>query len=499
MRKSSPPQNSVLFNEDGFQVEFDELFVLDNVNAQLIVSPPMAEKPVVKAMKKKLTVKFDKEDLLENTTYSFSFGLAIKDYNEGNILKNFKYVFSTGTYIDSLSLNGEVIDAFTEEATDNVAVLMYRSLEDSMPLTSLPNYFGITDELGHYTISNIKNGTYKMFALHDMNQNYIYDLPSERIAFLDEVIVLDSNISGVNFNLFSEANYNQFLLKSEIEPYGRSKFIFNKTLNDIEIILKDQVFEKEDYVQKLYYERDTLVIWFPDYQDEFTLILKEDSTFSDTIDMKIEPVFSIDEMPPFIINPNLTGIVDLNKTLVLNFENPIIQWKPEHISLYEDSVQVEIKPYFIDSTKTSLLIPYQWKESSKYFLMVGLGSFVDFYEQKNDVFELKFGAQEASFYGQLNIQIDIGETIPPYIFQLLDAELNIISEKIIDGNMVVSYDFLRPADYTYRLIQDLNQNGKWDPGDYDKKRQPEPVIYYPSLTNVRSNWEVDLEWGIGIE
>jgi hypothetical protein len=499
LRKSTPPLNTVYFNNDGFQLEFDELLVLDNINSQLIVSPPLAEKPEVKAMKKKLIVKFKKEDLLENTTYSFNFGFAIKDFNEGNVLTNFKYVFSTGSYIDSLALSGKVIDSFTEEPMANVAVLMYRSLEDSMPLTSLPNYFGITGEDGQYLISNIKNGTYKMFALLDMNQNYIFDQASEKIAFLNEAVVLDSSIGGVNFNLFSEENYNQFIIKEELEDYGRATFIFNKPLNNVEIILKDQVFPEDDYLQKLYYERDTLKIWFPDYEDKFTLIIKEDSIFSDTIAMEIEPVFSIDEMPPFSISPNLTGTVDLNKTLILNFENPITEWNAQFISLYEDSIQLNIKPFFKDSVKTNLVIPYKWKEKSKYFLQIGLGSFVDFYDQKNDVFELRFGAQDANFYGQLHINIDIGDTQAPYIFHLLDKELNVINERIVEGNMKVSYMYLRPDEYTFRLIQDINKNGKWDTGDYEEHLQPEPVIYYPSTTKVRSNWEMDLEWGIGIE
>jgi hypothetical protein len=499
LKKSSPPLNTVYFEGGEFHLEFDEIVVLDNVNKQLVVSPPLKEKPSVKAMKKKISVKFDKSDLQENTTYSFNFGLSIKDYNEGNILKNFKYVFSTGSYIDSLTLSGKVIDSFSEDPVENVAVLMYRNLEDSMPLTSMPNYFGITDKEGHYDITNIKNGTYKMFALLDMNQNYLYDLPSEKIAFLDEAVVLDSSLTDINFNLFGEDHAKQYIIKKEIEPYGRVSLIFNESLNDLDIILKDQVFDKNDYIYKLYPNKDSLKIWFPDFEDSFTLIIKDDTTFADTLDMKVVPVFTLDDMPPFTITPNLSGTVDLNKTLELHFENPITSWKPEFISLFEDSVEIEIDSYFTDSSKTALRIPHEWKEKSKYLLMVGLGAFVDFYNQKNDVYELRFGAQEQNFYGRLNMNIDLGETTPPYIFQLLNVELNVLNEMIIDESQTVSYSYLRPAEYTFRLIQDLNANGVWDTGDYSEKRQPEPVIYYPAVSKVRSNWELDLEWGIEVE
>lgn len=499
LKKSDPLVNTIFFDNNGFQLDFDELIVLDNVNSQLVVSPPLVEKPNVGVMKKKVTVKFKKEDLLPNTTYSFNFGLAITDYNEGNILKNFNYVFSTGSYIDSLQMKGEVFDSFTEEAVENVAVLMYRSLEDSMPLTSLPNYFGITDEKGHYTITNIKNGTYKVFALLDMNQNYIYDLPNEKIAFLSDTIVLDSNISGVNLRLFSEADDRQFVTEENIEDFGRLMYVFNKPLDKFTILLKDEVFTQEDYLFKLYENRDTLKIWFPDYEDTFTLIIKGDSAFSDTNLMEVVPVFSIENMPLFKITPNLSGMVDLNKTLTLQFDNPISELNPAFISLFEDSIEVEIEPYFADSVKTILVIPYEWKEKSKYLLMVGLGSFVDFYDQINDVFELKFGAQESSFYGVLNMNFDFGEAQLPFIFDLMDVERNVINQKEIEGNEAINYSFLRPADYKFRLIQDLNNNGKWDAGDYDKQIQPEPVLYYPTPSTVRSNWEIDLEWVVKIE
>ena len=499
LKKSNPKMNTVYFNEGGFQLEFDEIIVLDNVNSQLIVSPPMKEKPDVRAMKHKVTVKFDKDDLQDNTTYSFNFGMAIKDFNNGNVLKNFKYVFSTGSYIDSLSISGTVFDAFTEEPVDNVAVLLYRNLSDTMPLTSLPSYFGISDEAGNYTISNIKNGVYQLFALLDMNQNYIYDLPNERIAFMNQAIEIDSSFGGVDFNLFTEENEKQFVSEQDIETYGRVTYVFNKPLTDYNIILKDEVFDANEYQHKLYTNRDTLKIWFPDYKDTFTVIIKQDSLFSDTTELEIEPVFSIDEMPPFKITPNLSGTIDLNKTLILKFENPITEWNPSFMSLYEDSLEVEIESYFNDSTKTELVLPYEWKEKSKYLLVFGLGSFVDFYDQKNDVYELRFGAQEENFYGKLNILIDIGETQPPYIFQLLNSEMNVLKEQSIDQSETISYQYLRPAEYSFRLIQDLNNNGKWDTGNYEEKVQPEPVIYYPTKTNVRSNWELDLEWGIDME
>ena len=491
---STPPQNTVYFSADGFDLEFDEMVDLDNIYGQLLVSPPMKEKPVVRVNKKKIHVHFDKNDLQENSTYTFNFGSAIKDHNEGNVLPNFTYVFSTGSYIDSLSLSGTVNDAFSEEAVKSTLVLMYRNLEDSMPLTSMPNYFGISDENGNYRINNIKEGKYKLFALEDFNQNYIYDQPSERIAFLNDFIQLDSNIEALDFNLFSEASNKQFVSERDVQDFGRLHYTFNKGLKELDLTLKDAAFDDSEYKVKLSKSKDTLDIWFPDYDGKFLMIIKEDSSFIDTSEIDIKPVFTIEEMPPFNITPNFSGQMDLNKTLSISFDNPITEWNPEFISLHEDSIKMDIQPYFSDSLRLTLIIPYQWKEKRKYLLLVGLGSFTDFYNQTNELFELRFGAQEESYYGKVNIDMDFGEAVTPFIIQMLDAEGKVINERTLEKSGIINYTYLSPEEYGFRLIQDLNKNGKWDTGEYSSKTQPEPVLYYPSKTKVRSNWEIDLSW-----
>ncbi len=497
--KSSPKMSSIYFDNNGFQLEFDEIVDLDNINGQLIISPPFEKKPTVKWNKRKITVHFDNTELQENTTYTFNFGSAIKDHNEGNVLANFTYVFSTGSYIDSLSISGKITDAFTDKSVEKVLVLMYRNLEDSMPLTSIPSYFGISDIEGRYSINNLKEGVYKLFALLDMNQNYKFDLANESVAFIDEFIILDSNLVDVDFRLFNEVSNKQYITERDVEDFGRINYTFNKGLKDLKVTLKDAPFERDEYKQFLSKSKDTLEIWFPDYDGTFLMILNDDSSFADTTELKITPVFNIDEMPPFRISPNTKGQMDLNKSLVLQFDNPITSWNPDFISLYEDSIKVEIKPFFSDSLKRTLIISNQWKEKSKYLLNVGLGSFTDFYDQTNDLFELRFGAQEASFYGRINVNVDLGETLAPFIIQLLNESGEVLDEQIILNSQLVSYDYLRPAEYSFRLIQDLNNNGKWDTGNYSNKTQPEPVIYYPTKTNVRSNWDIDLTWAIIIK
>jgi len=193
--ESEPPNYSTQFKAKKIQITFDEYIVLDNVNQQLIVSPPMEEQPVVKLKKKTLMLEFE-EELKENTTYTFNFGDAIKDLHEGNKLQNFEYVFSTGDILDSLSVRGTLLYAENLEAPeDPFSIMLYTDLRDSVPLTDIPYYVGRSNDSGIFSVNNLRPDEYKIFALKDGNNNFLFDLPSEEIAFLDTSLTVNADLA----------------------------------------------------------------------------------------------------------------------------------------------------------------------------------------------------------------------------------------------------------------------------------------------------------------
>lgn len=199
--ESEPPNYSIHFEARKIRITFNEYIVLDNVNQELIVSPPMEEKPEVKLKKKSLIIEFE-EDLIENTTYTFNFGSAIKDLHEGNVLLNFEYVFSTGDVLDSLSVRGTLKYAHDLSVPeDPISIMLYSDLRDSVPLLDIPLYVGRSDDSGVFSVNNLRADVYKVFALKDGNNNFLFDLPSEEIAFLDTSLIVN-------------AEFARFLLKS---------------------------------------------------------------------------------------------------------------------------------------------------------------------------------------------------------------------------------------------------------------------------------------------
>ncbi len=189
--KADPPNYSINFSSNRIDVQFNEFIQLKNVNRELIISPPLEKDPVVRLRGKGFVVDLDAE-LRDSTTYTLNFGNAVADNNEGNVRVNYEYVFSTGSYLDSLFIQGKILHAFTHKPPEEPFFInLYRSLEDSVPLKEAPDFISKSREEGTFAINNLLSDTFRLFALIDANFNLIYDIREEPIAFLDSNIILN--------------------------------------------------------------------------------------------------------------------------------------------------------------------------------------------------------------------------------------------------------------------------------------------------------------------
>lgn len=183
-----PANKSTHINPKKIIIAFDEAIDLEQVQERCIISPRLDEFPDIRAKKKKLIIQLSKSTLEENTSYSFSFSDAIKDIHEGNSIHNYSYAFSTGDKVDSLTISGNVKYAHSLQIPEKAQVVLHSNLQDSAIQTIAPTYVTTIDKEGNFLFSHIASGTYRLYALEDSNNDFIYNNAKEYVAFYDSLI-----------------------------------------------------------------------------------------------------------------------------------------------------------------------------------------------------------------------------------------------------------------------------------------------------------------------
>jgi len=494
--ESSPENGSIGFASKSITVEFDEYIKLTNISSQLIVSPLMEMPPEILVRGKKLVIKLQGE-LSPKTTYSINFGNAISDITENNIFPNYKYVFSTGDYIDSLSYSGTVVSAIDLSAKENIYVLLYDQFEDSIPLKELPRYVALTNKKGEFSISNIANGKYKLFAINDINSNYLFDLPNEEIGFENELITLDSTINDNFISLFEEESELQYILNSAHESYGKIDLVFNRPTEDLNITPINKTFNEELENWSIMESNtigDSITLWlFQDTFDEnIELLVKDGNEIIDTVNFDLI-AFSEFKDSTLTVSTNVSSSIDLNKNIILTINRPFTNYLADSIKLYEDSVLVSTT-FITDIGLRKFELAYDFKENTNYQLFIPPGSFEDIYGLKNDTLKRNFKSKKESDYGVINLNI-LPNFSEKYIVQL-SKNKKIITESYLTGKQTKQYKYLSAGIYSLKLIIDTNGDKKWSTGNYLEGLQPERVIIYNKEIKIRSNWDNDIKWTI---
>ena len=498
--KYSPDSARTNFSGKHISIFFDEYIQLNDLQKQLVISPPMSIQPDIKVKGKSLLIEL-KDSLKKNTTYTLNFGNSIRDITENNAIDNFQYIFSTGSYIDSLSFCGTVKNAFDLRAEKGILVMLYLEHSDSVPYKSMPSYFAKTKEDGSYKINNIRSGTYKAFALKDANANYLYDLSTESIAFSDTLIEIKKN-TVFDFSMFKEDAKELKLKKFYVADIGRINFVFSKAIEDIELAPMSATAKNKVFYKEVYPAKDTISYWYKHEENDDTIKLQlwVNENIFDTVKFCGGCVIKKTrgrgtEASKLVVKLNASKdkSFNFNQALQLNFNHPIKSANTNAIALYSNSKKINFSEiYFADSIKRSLFCKYPFMPDSTYTLFVPPGIFTDIFGLINDTVKLDFKTQEEKHYGTLKLTLKMKIRIA-YILQLMNERGEVFDYASSDKG-VFSYQYLPPGSYKLRIIYDKNGDEKWTTGNYLSKKKPETVIYYSSPITIRSNWDLELDW-----
>ena len=385
-----PENNNTGFTGKKIELTFDEYVTLDNATQNVLISPPLAEKPDIKLKNKTVVIKF-KEPLADNTTYTIHFGAAIKDLHEGNLFKDYVYSFSTGDHLDTLRIAGKVLNADDKKPVDDVYVSLYAEREglDTLPTTSIPDYIAKTDKEGNFNLTGLADKRYLVFALKDANANLYFDQPNEAVAFLDTLVpaalqqspkpmttdsvavdsvavdsvavdslaidsvavtvdsiavdsvardsvvnrVFDQNALNLSLFMFTEVDSTQMLLEKKLVEEGLLRFVFRHPAKDAVVMTPEMLPDTFNLVTMHSAAYDTVWWYFtPNVKDSLWVQVKYDTIINDSsrYSLKFKDKNARNKKPEALkVTNNLLGrgaLIEGND-LILKFSEPIVAYQ----------------------------------------------------------------------------------------------------------------------------------------------------------------------------
>lgn len=553
---ANPAPGSTNVERTRMTLTFNELVNVKDAFQKVVVSPPSRQIPKVSAIGKRITVTFD--SLMPNTTYTVDFADAIEDNNEANKLQGFTYTFSTGGEIDSLRIAGMVLDSRNLEPRQGILVGVHSNLNDTAFTRTPLLRVAKTDDMGRFTIRGLKEGTYRVFALEDKDNDYTYANPEEDIAFYEIAVTpsaerteaadtsynqLTGELDTVTFRQRTRFLPNDILLRtfnSQKRPQYLSKYeridstrIFLKlntrseSMPGMEIVsggsgpLAGAIVEKN-------FENDSLVYWLPEplvRTDSLRIAasyLRTDSTgnlsmTTDTLrfftnrpkapkkkkDNKKTKISVQDSIAAITLAVNFLGSQqDVDKPVEFEFATPLARLDSTAFILETktDTVWRRASGHLLITQRDSVSprhfeARYPWAFGTTYRIVADTMAAIGIYGKPTRPIAHEFTTKKEEDYCALTFNLTgLEPGIPAFVELLSSADAVIRSEKVRNNAAVFRY--LAPGKYYARLIEDANGNGIYDTGDYEEQRQPDLAYYYPKMINLRKNWDKEEQWDV---
>lgn len=534
---AEPELQCTNYNGKTITLTFDERIKTTKLKEQLIITPLTTSKYDVVVKKNILKITFE-QPFNDSTTYTLNFRESIQDLTEGNPTKNNKITFSTGNFIDSLSITGYVKDHLTYDTLKNIVVGLYRAQDTVTIYNGSPYYFTEVDEKGKYLIENIKNGKYLLYAFLDENKNLKLETNKEAYSFFKDTLSLDSGTTIVNLNLI-KLDLTQLKLMSALVSGQYFEINFNKFIADFDI---NSINTEQNIYANMAKQNKSIRIYnnfqgIDSLQVSFTANDSIDNTITDTIfvkftsSMRKKDEIAINILPKerSAVEPKFTTEIKFNKpikyisldSIILRYDTIPIYNVPastikiskhrDHLSfdVFIDKIQIDtieaIKKRILEATKDTTQtketnqqqtrrqaatreVNKSLKSNQGLQLYFGKGSFIS---ADNDTIgpvgynyvlinPEKFGTQ----------QISIETTYESFEVQLVKENFEVIQKT--KNNKNFKFRHIEPGKYKIRVLIDEDNDGIWSPGNMLKQIEPEPVYIFPEVLIIRADWETSL-------
>jgi hypothetical protein len=485
---SVPADRTLNFHGKDLSLKFNEDIMANNLQEQLQITPAVESKYKVKLRKKEVLIHFDNE-FEPNTTYTLNFRNAIQDITEKNVSKNIVISFSTGPYMDSIQLNGKVVDLKTNLPIENANVELYSAKDTFGIKDHKPMYFTQTDKSGNFEFRNLKNTTYNIFGLTDKNKDLIYQ-EGEKIGWIKNK-ALNKNVSDIKISVFTE-DTKAPLLTGTSSTDTRYEIRFN------EGIIVQKVSSSIDTIQPVYYSQKetgkSLYIYNTwNISDSIPVFISVEDSTGNKLEEKIKIAFDKKvknkEKLQLRIEPIDKKFEPGKIEIKLIFNKPIKTFNKKRIILDKDSSKLNLTDsnYVWNKAYTELMITKKIKTADSIVLFTFKETFISADNDSLMDQKTKFKIGKEEDYGIISGSIETKET--NYILELVDISNKVVRK--INNPKKFKFTNVKPGDYNLRVIIDENKNGKWDNGELDKNREPEKIDYYKEKIQLRANWEIE--------
>jgi uncharacterized protein (DUF2141 family) len=499
---SNPKNGQKNFKGKTLELDFDEDVRLKDPKEEILITPSAGKNVKFTAKKNKIIIE-PEEEWKDSTTYSLTFREGIQDLTEGNPAENLRLAFSTGNEIDSLSINGSVSEVFSEKIPEKITVALYQA--DTFDIFNhTPTYLTKSDKKGKFSIQNLKAGTYYIYAFNDKNKNLKIESKTEKFGYLSKPIELLKNSDSLDINLIT-VDARPLAISSIRNTNKTTRVRFNKSIDSINVsgITKEQA-------QYILDDQHSEIIFYQsfDTSDSLSTRIYAKDSVNQFIDSTFYIKYSTTKMASesFTLSEKAYQYSIQHKTLyhTLSFNKPLANINLDSIYIKLDSATTtSIKPsnLSIDSLYHTIIISVKIDKPAdtladgmlnkfKPFLQYGKGAFISVEQDSSKKISKTISFPQEDDTGLVTGKISTQEK--NFEIQLTTFD-NKIVEKLINAKEI-NLQYLTPQDYRVRIIIDSNGNGKWDPGNFYKKIEPEKVVLYKSDEGkytfpIRANWE----------
>ncbi|XOV92588.1 MAG: Ig-like domain-containing protein [Bacteroidota bacterium] len=531
---SYPVDQTLNFDDQTIILEFDERISAEKIKQNLIISPTTKTKFKHFIKKNKITIEFE-EPFQDTTTYTFNFFDAITDITEKNPPINLVIAFSTGDFIDSLRVYGNVRELFTNKTVNKATVALYAKTDTMNIFEDTPNYFTTTDKYGVFKINNIKYGLYKLIVFNDENRNLNFDESDELYGFKEGTFNPGNIGDSLKINTYQiDASYLEVNAARTTGRYYEVRY--SKPITNYEILHTDSILTINSNLTD---DKETVRFYnpfngFP--KDSIQVVIKAIDSLKNTSVDTTYIAFQESTRKKSNFNNNSTPAsgtnLSLGRSITLTFSKPVKTWDLTNFKISYDSIH----SFFLDSIKIiwnhnytkatfpSLLNQKQivdsltlWKslividslnpdtlsilkktlldkyDINSVNLVIEPNSFLSIEDDSSAVIDLKYKFPKTEDLGTMKVNVQ-SDSIEYFVQLILSTKSELIQQQ--HNCNPCYFKNINPGKYTIKVLIDSNKDGIWSIGNIRTDTPPEPIIHYKEETEIRSNFDMTMDISI---